>query len=240
MSDLHNNTTTFAAARAASRYLDSSEFLERDDTLESDAIEPNLAGCTVIQTPVAGSTGTTKPDLWLMGGMAFGPVMTMAATLVALQPASGGGNFTWNVGAQTVVVYDRRERDDARKLAEASVADKVVLELAKLENGWAGEGTVAPSKKTIEEIGAVLDLLPANVAMPLIEVEEEDGAVSLRWIAANGPRSFSLVCRGAGRVTGVVATIDPPRSTAWSAYVTDDVQIASKVEDQIADGIFAG
>jgi hypothetical protein len=76
--------------------------------------------------------------------------------------------------------------------------------------------------------------------MPLIEVEEEDGVVSLRWLSAQGQRSFSLVFKGSGRVTAITATVDPPRSNAWSAPVDDDVQIASRLEDLIADKLIAG
>lgn len=224
MSDLHN-TTTAVSARAALRYFETASGFDLD--IVPAFKEP--------PTP-AGAASTTTPR-----GMGYAlPMLITAATFAAFEPTPVSAGCNWNTALKPVVVQDGRERSNQRQSAESSVADHVVLELGKLENGWAGKGSAAPSRKIIEEIAAVMDLLPKNIAMPSIEVEEEDGMVSLRWIAVNGQRSFSLTCQGTGRVTGVVSTVDPPLSKPWSAAVSDDVKIALKLEDQIASGIFAG
>jgi hypothetical protein len=112
-----------------------------------------------------------------------------------------------------------------------TVADRVASELGRLRPEWAGPGSVSPSKELIQQVELVLDRLPSEAPMPHIEVEEEDGSVALRWIGSNKKRSFSLVFRGNGRVTGVLATVDPPQSKSWSAQVTDEIRIASEFED---------
>jgi hypothetical protein len=112
-----------------------------------------------------------------------------------------------------------------------TVADRITSELGRLRPEWAGPGSVSPSQELIQQVEFVLDRLPLKASMPQIEVEEEDGSVALRWIAPNKKRSFSLVFRGNGRVTGVLATVDPPQSRSWSAQVTDEIRIASEFED---------
>jgi hypothetical protein len=112
-----------------------------------------------------------------------------------------------------------------------TLADRITSELGRLRPEWAGPGSVLPSQELIQQVELVLDRLPLKASMPQIEVEEEDGSVALRWIAPNKKRSFSLVFRGNGRVTGVLATVDPPQSKSWSAQVTDEIRIASEFED---------
>jgi hypothetical protein len=113
----------------------------------------------------------------------------------------------------------------------ATIADRVALELYRLENGWAGSGSIAPSDHIIEDVGAVLDRLPSNASMPHIEVEEDDGSVALRWIASDKLSSFALVFQGNGSVIGVSATINPPRSTSWTAKVSDEIRLAAAFEN---------
>ncbi len=243
MSDIQN--TTFVAARAATKYLGSSpvELLDdHPDTVIPAAVEVNSNSYTDLGISVDSTFTCTTSTVRDIAGYGLVPGMVTAATFAAFCPAPVSASQSWKAVSQAAVRYDRRDRIliGVIRAIESTIADKVVLELGKLKDGWAGEGSIAPSKATIKDVGAVLDLLPINAAMPLVEVEEDDGTVSLRWLASDGQRSFSLVCRGAGRVTGVVATIDPPRSSPWSADISDEVKIASKLEEQIASGIFAG
>ncbi|MDI2109516.1 MULTISPECIES: hypothetical protein [Bradyrhizobium] len=239
MSDIQN--TTFVAARAASKYLGSSPMLgDQTDTVVAEVIGAHTELQVGLGVSLSSTvTCTTSPVRGIMG-YGLVPAMVTAATFAALGPTPVSLSKNWKAIKQSVVVYDRRDKTGVVRSTESTIADKVVLELARLKNGWAGEGSMAPPKATIKDVGAVLDLLPISAAMPLVEVEEDDGTVSLRWLASDGQRSFSLVCRGSGRVTGVVATINPPRSSPWSAAVSDEVQIASKLEEQIASGIFVG
>jgi hypothetical protein len=131
---------------------------------------------------------------------------------------------SWELLSQLTSVLSRMCRS-------ATVADQVTSELARLPPAWAGPGSVSSSKNLIQEVESVLDRLPLNVPMPQIEVEEEDGSVALRWIYSNKMQCFSLVFRGNGRVTGVLATVNPPQSRSWSAPIADEIRIASELED---------
>ncbi|RXH15150.1 hypothetical protein EAS54_18865 [Bradyrhizobium guangzhouense] len=114
---------------------------------------------------------------------------------------------------------------------EKPLAERVGFELAKLADGWAGDGSVAPSIKVVRDVGLVLNQLPFKTRIPIVDIDEENGSVAVRWIADDRMKSFSLVFRGNGKVSGVLATIDPPRSKSWSFEVGEEVQIASKLEE---------
>jgi hypothetical protein len=131
-------------------------------------------------------------------------------------------------------VIGEGKQSGVRYAGSRSSSDDVIMELERLEPGWAGAESMAPSQEFIAQIEAVLDQLPPNAAVPLIEVEEEDGSVSLRWIAMDRNRSFSLVFRGNGRVICVGATVEPPKSKTWSAAIDDEAAIGLALEEQIA------
>jgi hypothetical protein len=110
-----------------------------------------------------------------------------------------------------------------------SVADLVVAELEKVCDGWAGEGSVAPSLAVLNDVALVLNALPHDAVMPDVEVDEDSGAVALRWIPSEAVKSFSLTFQGTGSVVGVYSTINPPRSFPWTASV-DDIKVAAAFE----------
>ncbi|NWG26607.1 MAG: hypothetical protein HXY30_19680 [Pseudorhodoplanes sp.] len=115
---------------------------------------------------------------------------------------------------------------------EESALDAVSFELSKLAPGWAGPDSHAPKAETIRDVVQVLSRLPKNIAMPVIEVEEEDGSVSLRWLAVDKLSSLSLVFRGNGRFTAVYATVDPPKSRPWSVNVIDEIKLTALLLDE--------
>jgi hypothetical protein len=112
-----------------------------------------------------------------------------------------------------------------------TVAEQISSSLGRLKDNWAGPGSVAPTDKIIQQVSSVVGHLPSLSKMPSIEVEDDDGTVSLRWVALDRKKSFSLVFRGKGRVTAIFATAEPPASKAWSAEVTDEISLAGKLDE---------
>lgn len=126
------------------------------------------------------------------------------------------------------------------KFTGNTIADRVARELESLKDGWAGAGSIAPSADIVSEIESVLDRFPSNALMPSIEVEEDDGSVAIRWIAADGASSFALVFRGRGKVVGISATANPPRSVSWVADVSDEIRLARVFEEASTYKIITG
>ncbi|MCP1931788.1 hypothetical protein [Bradyrhizobium elkanii] len=209
----------FKDAQAAGDYLNRDELLLDDD--EPVVIDP-------LET-TARSTGVLRArryfdpnEVWATCPQSAGVIRGRVFTLT----------YSGVVNAEQLVWT----RDDARVLIgfAETAGDRIVRELGRIKDGWAGPGTVAPSATMLADVEAVVAHLLANAKMPSIEVDEEDGSVALRWVAASRNQSFSLVFRGNGKVSGVLATIDPPRSKSWSLTVNDEIQIASRLDEQAA------
>lgn len=225
MTELYNtNSRAFIAHQAATVFLD-----EEEDAGELE-IADGAGYIDVIENPATSRR---------LAHLVFPALLTVAATFDFGSASATGMQARFFDAMTTRASFgaDRREKqrwvvsDQGIHYTDSSLADKVVLELEKLKDGWAGDGTMAPARKTVTEVAAVLDLLNSNALMPSIEVDEEDGAVSLRWITDDKQRSFSLVFQGSGRVTGVIATRNPPRSKPVSAAISDEVAIAAMLDD---------
>jgi hypothetical protein len=122
----------------------------------------------------------------------------------------------------------------------STVGDRIVSELGRIKDGWAGEGTVAPTNQIVTDVESAIERLPVFAKMPAIEIDEEDGTVALRWLAQDRNSSLSLVFRGNKRVTGVFATIAPPRSTTWSFSVSEEIQIAKQFDEPTVRQLIVG
>jgi hypothetical protein len=147
----------------------------------------------------------------------------------SLEAAIVGRQFTraWDVAATATAVTANKSAQNT----PPAISDRIVIELARIEPGWAGRGSLPPSEELICSIEALLERAPANTVMPVIEVEEDGSAVALRWVMADNSRSFSLVFPGNGRVTGVLATLNPPQSRTWGAAIEDEAKIAAVFEE---------
>ncbi|MGY3035923.1 hypothetical protein ACVIIV_005093 [Bradyrhizobium sp. USDA 4354] len=220
----HNTLNAFRDANAAADYLASDEFYD-----ESDVIAYDVALQTTARSLRPG-LGLAR-DRYLSGSLST--------------CSQGVGKSGWMVigylpSGSEQQLYLVEAKDEKPLFAPAqTVADKIVRELGRVRDGWAGPGTVAPSKRVLADVETVAMRLPLNLKTPLIDIDEEDGSVALRWIAADKESSFSLVFRGNGKVLGVLATIEPPRSVSWSLGVREEVQIAFKLDENLVRNLIA-
>lgn len=132
----------------------------------------------------------------------------------------------------SILVLDASNRIAAlhREKAEA-VSERVVRELGRIKDGWAGENSKAPAQQILDDIELALNRLPPDASSPLIEIDEEDGVVALRWIAEDRLRSFSLVFTGNERVVCIQAHVQPPRSDSLALDVREDIPLTALLEE---------
>ncbi|MGY4237295.1 hypothetical protein ACVIIW_006242 [Bradyrhizobium sp. USDA 4449] len=221
---MSNNTLhAFRDAQAASDYLAADELYEEYAQIYNDA---------VVETTARALRGFG----WARAGSLSVSSSTCTHTLA--KPARGFARYFSSVGTEQLLIIDQKDEKPSLIAAE-TVADRVVRELGRIKDDWAGPGTVAPSKRVLSDVEAVAMRLPSNLKMPAIDVDEEDGSVAIRWVAENRSRSFSLVFRGNGKVSGVLATIEPPRSSSWSLGVGEEIKIALKLEDSLVRQLIA-
>lgn len=231
-----DTSRAYSTARAAHDYL---AYGGEDDLVPADAgdcpTEPQAGTSRLISNAYISAFLTlssvnafTSANAFLVQGSLTAPTGSLGRTRIV-------GNATtlfprsWVIGSQS----GTRADDDASSsltTSRASVADSVTMELARLKDGWDGAGSISPNTRIKADVQAVLEAMPSRVSMPEMEVEPDDGTVALRWISPDLQASFSLVFRGDGKVTGVLSKINPPRSTPWTAEVSDDVRIAGEFE----------
>ena len=72
----------------------------------------------------------------------------------------------------------KTEREIRRRLKEA------IDELAKLSDGWAGEGSLAPSRQAIEDAQRFASLLPERIPEPTV-CAADDGEILIDWAFAD-------------------------------------------------------
>jgi hypothetical protein len=75
--------------------------------------------------------------------------------------------------------------------------ERAQRELERLQDGWAGPGTVAPSERTKQDVERLLTIFSEITRAPEVEVDEESGHVTLRW---SGAITLAFVLRGNGKV----------------------------------------
>jgi hypothetical protein len=130
----------------------------------------------------------------------------------------------------------RKERlvDVTDHKASAFSLEVIVTQLARLNDGWAGPGSVAPSEAVLNDALAVSSCLPPNVQPPETEVDAEDGCVTLIWKGEKSVQFFAIIFSGNGAVMGVAP--NQANYKPWRLPVSDELGIVSKLEDDVALG----
>jgi hypothetical protein len=108
-------------------------------------------------------------------------------------------------------------------------ADHVIADISRLEDGWWGEETIAPSAQVIGDIANTISSFPFHSDnLPDIQVDD-DGSVSINWLLENGDM-FSAIFFGRGTVLCSVASDDHNRCIREkiTARADDFVHIISK------------
>ncbi|TBB25193.1 hypothetical protein ELH51_27315 [Rhizobium ruizarguesonis] len=109
--------------------------------------------------------------------------------------------------------------------------DVVVRELGRVEPGWAGEDSVAPSTRVLRDIRSVSVCLPQFIKMPEVEIEPDDGSVILRWTDDAATASFSLSFHGKGEVIGFLSATNDAKP-AWKCKVDSFSVLAVRTSDE--------
>lgn len=91
-----------------------------------------------------------------------------------------------------------------------SRTEKICRDLERLEDGWCGAGSLAPSRRTLADLDLLLNAIPHEARAPEVEVDESTGFVTLRWAGAGQPVAFSFVLRGDGQAIAVKTTLTAP------------------------------
>jgi hypothetical protein len=108
-------------------------------------------------------------------------------------------------------------------------ADQIARELGRLESGWAGPDSLAPSDQAISDFELIAAMLPLDTVPPLVEVDESDGYISLRWRRVPDGTSFTLVFNGKSEVIGNLATANTTYEP-WKLSIRDEATIAVKLD----------
>ena len=109
-----------------------------------------------------------------------------------------------------------------------SRANGIVMSLRRLKQGWAGEGSVAPSDTVCRDIETVSGYLPSGTKQPEVEVDETTGTVTLVWPRSDYSSTFSLVFTGAASVMGIL--LGSEASQSWKHPVYQEATIARALE----------
>jgi hypothetical protein len=73
-------------------------------------------------------------------------------------------------------------------------------DLERLADGWCGEGSAAPSESVFSDLDRLLEALPENTTVPQVEVDQDTGAVTLRWQRDGLDRALSFIVKGTGQI----------------------------------------
>ncbi|WP_139341828.1 hypothetical protein [Roseomonas mucosa] len=111
--------------------------------------------------------------------------------------------------------------------------ERITTQLSRLQANWAGEGTRSPSEEIIKDISYFSYLLPASAQHPEVNIDVEDGFVTLSWTSKKNGTSFNLIFVGGGKVIGTHASIFGSKYQPWSFLVTQEIRIAEKMEDDV-------
>ncbi len=83
-----------------------------------------------------------------------------------------------------------------------------IHELGRLPDGWAGQGSRAPSPSILLDIQFLNAFLPQGVVTPEVEVDQDDGFVSLRWLDENAANSLTIAFFGGHRIIVTFSSLE--------------------------------
>ena len=96
---------------------------------------------------------------------------------------------------------------ESPKMAFRDRFDAICSALERLKDGWSGPSSIAPASSAITDLNKLLPAIPAEAAVPEVEVDEAQGDITLRWTKPGHSTGFSFVLRGDGRALGVKTAI---------------------------------
>jgi hypothetical protein len=98
-------------------------------------------------------------------------------------------------------------RCGAKLSAVKPFAEQITRELDRLTDGWYGPGSKAPGREVLQDLDAVLSQLLTDAPKPDVEIDDDTGAVTLRWGGAEGDIMLALVFNGDRHVVAVTTRV---------------------------------
>jgi hypothetical protein len=100
--------------------------------------------------------------------------------------------------------------------------EKTRRELDRLQDGWCGPDSRAPSSGVLADFDRILTAIPTGALSPEVEVDDETGNLTLRWSSTDRAVGFSFVLRGDRRALAVKTVLgDGPIVTSKTFDLVD-------------------
>lgn len=111
----------------------------------------------------------------------------------------------------------------------SDAADRIIVELGRLSPGWAGPGTHPPLREAIADLATAAGYLPSQTLPPEVEVDDDDGYITLCWWAPDESASFALIFNGKGEVIGTHSKIGGESIPPWKYAVGEESKIVREI-----------
>ncbi|HKR92648.1 hypothetical protein [Novosphingobium sp.] len=121
----------------------------------------------------------------------------------------------------------------------SSCVERMVLDIGRLEAGWDGPGSIAPSPQLLRDIEKTLSVLPVHTREPDVEVDSSDGSVCMRWETPAEDQVLSLTFPGNGKVVFVSLVFGQDPRMPASCPVGDETRILDLLDRFQGYGILA-
>lgn len=117
----------------------------------------------------------------------------------------------------------------AKRAGVLGELERLQRDLDRLQDGWAGPGSIAPSDQAKRNVERLLSILPGIAHVPEVEVDEDCGDITLRW---PGAKTLAFVLRENDRVLIVKTKVDDrPVVNSKSFNVGEEASIIRYVSD---------
>jgi hypothetical protein len=153
-----------------------------------------------------------SPTVSVVGYQA-GTILTLSGTRSGV--VLNGGVIQGYIGALGDVLYVAPPAPKAKGTLVARL-EKVQRDLERLQDGWNGVGSKAPSPSTLNEFYLFAGALPAALRAPEVEADDETGHVTVRWTSRTVAVSFIL--RGDGSALMVRTLVGQPTVVTSKAF----------------------
>ncbi|VVT14839.1 hypothetical protein [Hoeflea sp. EC-HK425] len=153
----------------------------------------------------------------------------------------GAGNHQWSVSTTVVrgLAAEPYSRSSGRNRlvvhnSATSWAMRIVSELGRLKEGWAGEGSAAPKSSIGRDILTVYPQIDAR--NPDVEIDDETGNVSFRWFGRDALSAVTMNFIGEGKIV-VTYTRVSVEGSKFEEFNSAQLQAISAyfMEDDIAE-----
>lgn len=84
-----------------------------------------------------------------------------------------------------------------------SATDLIQSEIERLEDGWDGDGSAAPTAAARQSLAEVIPLIGGTISSADIEVDPSGGEISFKWFSARTDQALAITILGSGKVIAV-------------------------------------